>query len=342
MRTLKVFHVLQLLLLLAVRLQYVLSDESHKFAAVVPHVLVTKLEEKEHILDQVCATTPSGYYYCPGDTICCTPGSPTSLCCPADHPLCVPEGCCAKGHPKVCGNLCCISDNFCCGNNCCENEDTCCNSESCCSKEEPCCNKGNKPGCCNKETNVCCGGMGCGLMCSSPFDALGCESQELQSAEMDILMGNQLQEQMVNIVCPDPLSSKWQLYRVLRPEEVCSPGLVAKNPTDVTTTVQEHVDCGSTPGFTSQYISFTTSLDIAQRWKSKKPQLGLRIASIGPGTIPSACIKYDLTTIQRSSTYLTTQRAQNFARASCEVVLQCSTTPVPCTILQNFDESSEL
>ena len=62
-------------------------------------------------------------YYCQDGYICCTPGSPTSKCCPETHPLCIDDKyCCASGHPKVCHDKsCCESDSYCCDDgNCCK------------------------------------------------------------------------------------------------------------------------------------------------------------------------------------------------------------------------------
>ena len=299
----------------------------------VSHLPMTKVGNVgDEVCAQICSWWSCTTYYCPGDTICCTPGSPSSRCCAADHPLCVAEGCCPEGYPKVCGEYCCVSDSFCCGDNCCESEDTCCNSENCCDETEPCCKEGETPTCCDKESMACCnGGIGCGPICPSPFDAVGCG---IDSEDAD-------QQQLMAFDCPDPTTTNWQLYRVMRTNEDCSSGLLAKNPLDTTTTVNNHVECGSQPQYTSQYISFTSSLEVARFWQAKKPWLNLKIANIKPGTIPSTCVRYDLTSAAKRDQYLDTLKAKNYARVSCEVVLSCGTTPVPCEELTNLDETIE-
>ena len=91
--------------------------------------------------------------------------------------------------------------------------------------------------------------------------------------------------------------------------------------------------------YTSQYISFTSSIEVAQFWQGKKPRLDLKIASIKPGTIPLACVKYDLTSAAKRDQYLDSKKAKAYARVSCEVVLSCGTTRVPCDVLTNVDET---
>ena len=76
-----------------------------------PNHIVTKKgklrSSKVGVGYEVCAEIGDCIYYCPGDGICCSPGNPNSKCCPADYPLCLPEGCCPEGYPKVCGRYCC-------------------------------------------------------------------------------------------------------------------------------------------------------------------------------------------------------------------------------------------
>ena len=168
-------------------------------------------------------------------------------------------------------------------------------------------------------------------ICPSPFDAVGCGT-ELKDTDVE---EQELQELAFD--CPDPTATNWQLYRVMRPDEDCSSGLLAKNPSDTTTTVNNHVECGSEPMYTSQYISFTSSIEVAQFWQGKKPWLNLKIASIKPGTIPLPCVKYDLTSAAKRDQYLDSDKAKAYARVSCEVVLSCGTTRVPCDVLTNVD-----
>jgi hypothetical protein len=44
-----------------------------------------KKDDVSNVRMQICSETFSRTYYCPGDSICCTPGSRGSKCCPADR-----------------------------------------------------------------------------------------------------------------------------------------------------------------------------------------------------------------------------------------------------------------
>ena len=113
-----------------------------------------------------------------------------------------------------------------------------------------------------------------------------------------------------------------QLYRVLRPDENCNTGLWAKDRT-AHKSLEDHVGNGSTPGFKSQFISTTTEYGIARKWQSKNRNL--RIVSVSRNSINNAgCKVYDLNVKAVTDRYLKSWKAKNYARASCEVVLQCS------------------
>lgn len=286
----------------------------------------------EEVCAEVCGWWSCTTYYCPGDGICCTPGNPESKCCPADHPLCLPEACCPEGYPKICGRYCCEEDSFCCnGENCCSNEEACCSENQCCLEKAPCCKYGKSKTCCDKNVKVCCDGYGCLDPCESQFDAIGCELSALSLSSVDVEGG----------FC----KFGKRLFRILRPDENPVRGIVAKNPF-AQQTVNSHVGCGSLPRFTSQYISTTASLNVAKYYKARgeeKGRTGLRIAEIQLDKLPEHCRLeiVDLTTNANRNRYLDNRRAKNFARASCEVLLKCD-VPIPCKVIDPTEEKKSL
>lgn len=88
---------------------------------------------------EICFEDPlRDIYYCPGDSICCIPGSPLSTCCPEDHPVCVGLFCCPEDAPLLCGIYCCDIGSTCCVTKCCDVGETCCGSGNCCDATETC------------------------------------------------------------------------------------------------------------------------------------------------------------------------------------------------------------
>ena len=306
---------------------------------------------KSKVRFEVCAEVEGVTYYCPGDTICCTPGDPESKCCPADHPLCLPkinpEFCCPEGYPKLCGEYCCTASSFCCneenccedeaeccGEQCCEPEETCCNEESCCQNEAACCGDGCCTGetscckenatetCCDKNTMACCDGYGCVPPCQSQFDAIGCQLSRFS------LDAKQAEESLGK-----PQTLPENLYRILRPDENPE-GIIAKNPA-AQRTVLSHVNCGSRPQYASQFISTSASLDVAKYYMEKgkeKGLTGLRICEFEVDKLPQSCQIVDLTTEENRDKYLGNAVCKNFAKASAEVLLQCN-VPISCTVI---------
>lgn len=288
---------------------------------------------------EVCAIIGDTIYYCPDDTICCTPGDPESRCCPEDHPLCIGLFCCPDGYPKICGRYCCTPESVCCnGEYCCKTEQACCGGLQCCADETPCCKNAGKDSCCDKNTQACCDGYGCVAPCESQFDAIGCQLTSLSL--------NSRQQKEKELYLTELTGNGFQtLYRILRPDEDPIKGLVAKNPL-AKKSVISHVNCGSRPNYKSQYISTTTSLDVAKYYKEKgekKGLTGLRIAQIDK--LPSTCNVVDLTIEANRDKYLGNAVCKNFAKASMEVLLQCD-VPVPCKVIEeangNRKDSSEL
>lgn len=284
-----------------------------------------KKEDVSNVGGEICFETPTTIYYCPGDDICCTPGSPTSKCCPADHPLCVDDGCCPTGYPKVCGQYCCIEDSYCCGENCCKDEQSCCGEDQCCTEENPCCKNGEENVCCNKYSMACCGeGFGCVEPCESQFDAIGCT----------LLTSN---DDLAILQLTPSVPGVWKtLYRILRPDEIAK-ALVAKNPL-AEKEVISHVNCGGRSYYKSQYISTTASLDVARYYKKKgeeKGLTGLRIAEIDVSKLPVGTLMFDLTTAANRDKFIGPGPivCKNFASASQEVLL-VSKEPIPSKVIE--------
>jgi hypothetical protein len=128
--------------------------------------------------------------------------------------------------------------------------------------------------------------------------------------------------------CPSP-STATAMYRILRTDESCTEGLIAKDPSQ-NRKVISHVNCGGRDYYKSQYISFTTSLEVANYWNQFDPTLPIAIIDIE--NIPSQCQLYDLTSEEVRDEYLGNAVCKNFAKASCEVLLSCGITRVPCTV----------
>ena len=63
--------------------------------------------------------------------------------------------------------------------------------------------------------------------------------------------------------CPD-IGKTQLLYRVIRSDENCQLGLIAKDP-HATKTISSHVTSGSGKNYKSQFISFTSSQDRASK-----------------------------------------------------------------------------
>lgn len=286
---------------------------------------------------EVCAVIGDTIYYCPGDTICCTPGSPDSKCCPEDHPLCIGDFCCPSGYPKVCGPYCCPSESFCCNDEyCCKNEQACCGVGQCCTDQTPCCKETGTESCCDKDTQACCDDYGCVEPCESQFDAIGCQFTTLSL--------NSTQEDKDILLTSGGKLFGTTLYRILRPDENCQPGLVAKNP-QAKKTVLSHVNCGTRSNYKSQYISTSTSLDVMKYYKKmgeKKGLTGLRIAKLTAlDKLPKVCkLKIvDLTIEANRDKYLGNAVCKNFAKKSCEVLLECN-VPIPCEVIDKLADNN--
>lgn len=130
--------------------------------------------------------------------------------------------------------------------------------------------------------------------------------------------------------CPDIDISRL-LYRVTRPEESCQEGLIAKAPQEHKT-LSSHVNCGSRPEYVSQYISFTSSPDIAARIKDKSKNKDANIVKVNLSNLNSACAIYDLTKKEVREKNVNGATARNFALGWCEVVVSCGELRIPCEV----------
>lgn len=312
--------------------------------------------------DQVCFRDCSWWgcttYYCK-DGVCCTPGSPTSICCPEDTPICAGKDrdilCCPTASPKRCGENCCKTDSYCCEEEvCCKDENSCCNQQ-CCIDQAPCCKYGDEKKCCSEITMACCDGYGCVEPCESQFDAIECQlnglgDEELERKEEIGREGKAERENFKEAPERENLQETSEtergketseksreareipdiLYRVLRSDE--NPAAIV--PKDITEdrTILSHVNCGSRKNYRSQFISTTTSLDVAREYQSRKR--GLRICQFDVNVLRQhQCDFFDLTTEEGRNLYLgDAVMAKNFAGKSEEVVLFCH-VPVPCNVI---------
>lgn len=291
---------------------------------------------------EVCTIFECTEYFCV-DGVCCTPGSPESLCCPDDHPLCVAEGCCAAGHPEVCGDLCCTITSTCCGDDCCDTAEgevccgvkccdagkTCC-AGSCCDEGDKCCGThcckvsesccGNS--CCDSNTETCCGGSCCenGNCCNDKCcdgsnqvccGGIGCNNMCPSIFEIKPCPGPSEKIVLKNV--RNERSSKerhkpvLELYRLLRNGESCTT-MVSEAPT-ASYAVQDHILCQ--PNIKTQYLAFTSNLSLATTWyhlyKTKNSTGGL--AKVAITSIPSTCTIYNLTDPLIRPKYLTNSLA---------------------------------
>lgn len=319
--------------------------------------------------NEICAIIcdPKCIEYVCEDGVCCTPGSPTSLCCPYDHPLCVTDGCCPEGYPKKCGQYCCEKDsmcclngcceagefccgtgccdvtdvccldhccdlgNLCCGTGCCELGKTCCNGLNCCEQKETCCGsnccKENQTCCTVKGQKQCCNKTEIVNACSSDLHFSPCPYQfdVLQCTEK-LYWKKDLLIKATTTTCP-VISETRVLYRVLRPDETCYDGLKAKEP-HAHETVHSFVNCGSKEGYTSQYISTTSSLGVAMSYKLALPSVEIAQIDVNEDLL-ATCNIVDLVDRIEREKHLGDATSGKFAADSCEYLLTCKTR-IPC------------
>lgn len=314
----------------------------------------------EMICDIICVDGECTVYECV-DGVCCTPGSPESLCCPIDHPVCTALGCCATEYPIPCPPFCCEADQLCCVNSCCDVGELCCGLAGCCDVGSSCCNgsccDAGKKCCagraCCEANETCCGDKCCrgsqkcvldsngqstctdelisecdktdfSHKCPSQFDAIHCFSNNVLTDIGFKLLNSQIK-------CPDFTGIK-HLYRVLRSDESCVNGLKPKDPIAQKSPLS-FVNCGSMPDYSSQFVSFTSSLGIAELYanhtKSKV------IAKIDLDShILNLCKIFDCSNPKTLTYHIGNAESGIFAMKSCVYLLLCSQT-IPCDIINN-------
>ena len=112
-------------------------------------------------------------------------------------------------------------------------------------------------------------------------------------------------------------SGQSKVYRVIRPDENPSVGLVAKKPNRGMTTTGHVVSGSRNKG--SQFISTTTDINVANKWANKS---GNRIVEIDLGKLPDNAKVYDLSTDIGRTTYIKGSTANRLAKASSEVLVE--------------------
>ncbi len=138
--------------------------------------------------------------------------------------------------------------------------------------------------------------------------------------------------------CPD-LSNTKKLYRVIRSDENCQTGLIAKDP-NADSTVLYHIRYGS-KNVKTQFISTTTSLDIANNKYWPKVQPGGGLVEINVNSLPRNCKIVNLNDADTREEELgTNDFAFNFARKDCEVLLDCGNSRVRCTVIKTKEKKN--
>ncbi|CAL4136557.1 unnamed protein product [Meganyctiphanes norvegica] len=274
--------------------------------------------------EEGCCT--AGYTCCEDDK-CCLDGTKCcedDKCCPDETPvccdgvpLCCPEGtecnkekltCCPEKTPKACSLGVCCEDEDCCGDNCgCDSGNSCCNDDSCCD-----------------DTSTSCCPKGCNG-CKYPWSALPCTSETSNLAAYPTAD-----------TCPTPGSVNGSIYRILRKEESCGKGLLAKDTSGSSeVTVDQHLACinDSSVFPNSPYIIFSSDPKSLEKLIGQFSSLNLTLAKVDQSKIPSGCTSIDLTNDANRNKYLAgDQRAMTFAQTWCPILIECGKVPIPCTV----------
>ncbi|KAK3106226.1 hypothetical protein FSP39_017484 [Pinctada imbricata] len=112
------------------------------------------------------------------------------------------------------------------------------------------------------------------------------------------------------------------VYRLLNEMEMPEHGLRAKNPS-ACVSIQEHVEKGSW-GRPSQFISTAASLHAVKQFATRSVSPRKRIVKIDLRKVEesSEAAVFDLTSKENRENYLTSEKAQNFARKFQEVLIR--------------------
>ncbi|KAK3106221.1 hypothetical protein FSP39_015492 [Pinctada imbricata] len=112
------------------------------------------------------------------------------------------------------------------------------------------------------------------------------------------------------------------VYRLLNEMEMPEQGLKAKNPS-ASVSIQEHVENGSW-GRPSQFISTAASFDALKQFATRSVSPRKRIVKIDLRKVEESteAAVFDLTSKENRENYLTSEKAQNFARKFQEVLIR--------------------
>ena len=126
------------------------------------------------------------------------------------------------------------------------------------------------------------------------------------------------------------------VYRVLRPDE--DPSRIEPKDKTLDKTVLSHVNCGSRPGYESQFISTSATLEASEEYKElaeSRGETGLRICQFVIAAVARKCTIYDLTDVNVLNECLgNAVMARNFATKYKEVLLECKGRPITCTVVE--------
>ena len=126
------------------------------------------------------------------------------------------------------------------------------------------------------------------------------------------------------------------VYRVLRPDE--NPNRITPKDNTLDKPVLSHVNCGSRPGYKSQFISTSATLAASRLYKQlaeRKGETGLRICEFVIYAVENKCTIYDLTDENVLNKCLgKAVMAKNFATKYKEVLLECKGRPISCTVVE--------
>ena len=126
------------------------------------------------------------------------------------------------------------------------------------------------------------------------------------------------------------------VYRVLRTDE--DPNSITPKDKTLDKTVLSHVNCGSRPGYESQFISTSATLEASRLYKQlaeSRGEAGLRICEFSISAVQRKCTIYDLTDANVLNACLgNAVMARNFATKYKEVLLECKGRAISCTVVE--------
>lgn len=126
------------------------------------------------------------------------------------------------------------------------------------------------------------------------------------------------------------------VFRVLRPDE--DPNSIVPKDKTLDKTVLSHVNCGSRPGYKSQFISTSATLKASRLYRQlaeSKGATNLRICEFQIAAVQRKCFIYDLTNENVLNQCLgKAVMARNFATKYEEVLLECKGRAISCTVVE--------